>query len=339
MKISIITITHNSAAFLDKYFLTIFSAQPPGLEIILVDNGSKDQTVNIIKKYQEKEPGIIKLIRENDNKGFAASNNKGAGEASGDLLFFLNPDTKLGKDCLLLIAAKVKSLPKDFILAPRQKTYDEGKFILDGVCTDIFTYPYKIYHADEPLNLKPAFYVDGAALIVPTATFKKLGLFDTGLFMFNEDVDFSWKAHIFDIPLIFLPEAVVYHFSGGSMKGGTRKGKVYETTYSRRYLSEKNTIRNFLKNYSWYILIWLLPIYLIINIFEIIIFGIFAGPRVSRQYLKSWYWNLKNLKSTLLLRKTIQRQRKVADWVIVKNMYWGSGKFNIFKSIRIPKFS
>jgi len=185
---------------------------------------------------------------------------------------------------------------------------------------------------------KPPFFCDGAAMFLPKRTFTKLGMFDDDLVMFNEDIDLSWKAHLLDIPLINAPEAIVYHFSGGSMRGGIRREKIYETTYFRRYMGERNAIRNILKNYSLVMLLWLLPLYVLINIGEMFVFFVFLKFRAALQYLKAWGWNILNIKSTLKKRLWIQKRRVVNDFRILANMYWGSGKLKAFVSIKIPKF-
>lgn len=338
IKISIITVSYNSLRFLDDYFASVERQDFRDLEIILVDNGSTDGSVELVNSLTRNKP-IIKLIENKKNLGFAGGNNIGAKKATGKYLFFLNPDTRLEKDCLKNLWEKAENIKdKDFILIPRQKNYKTGGFLLDGVCVDIFGYPYKIFNTDKPKMTKPLFFCDGAALFLPKRTFTKLGMFDEKLFMFNEDIDLSWKAHLLDIPLINAPEAIVYHFSGGSMRGGIRRERIYETTYFRRYMGERNAIRNILKNYSIFTLLWLLPIYSIINLVEMVVFLLARKPKVVFQYLRAWWWNIKNLGSTLSKRNFIQKARKISDLEILNKLYFGSGKLNAFLSIKVPEF-
>lgn len=344
MKVSIITVTFNSSTFLENYFTSINNQNFKDLELIIIDSGSTDDTIT---KIQEKFIPLInsssnislKIIKNGKNLGFTGGNNLGGFNANGEYLFFLNPDTKLEKDCIenLWLSSKENS-EKDFILIPRQKNYETLQFTNDGVCVDIFGYPYKIYNSEKPKETKPPFFCDGAAMFLPKKTFGKLGAFDEELFMFNDDVDFSWRAHLFNVPLINVPRAVVFHFSGGSMRGGARKEKVYKTSYFRRYLGERNAIRNILKNYSYSMLILILPIYVLINLFEVLVFLLGCKPKAALQYLYAWGWNIQNIKSTLKRKRYIQKNRVINDRAILKKMYFGSGKLNAFLSIKIPDF-
>jgi|GEM_PF-1279307 len=339
--ISIITVTHNCEKFIDKYFLSILNQNFIELEIIIIDSQSEENTIKFIEKYKNKYKNIIeiKLFKYPENIGYAKGTNKGVERATGKYVFILGPDTKLDKNCLINIVKAVKKIKiEDFILICRQKNYETGEFLIDGVCTDIFQFPYKIYNSDFPNNTKPPFYCDGTAIVLPKKTFIKLGNYDEELYVFCDDIDLSWKAHLMKIPLMNVPNAVVFHFGGGAIKGGIRKKQKYETTYQRRYLGEKNTIRNFLKNYSFLTLIWILPIYLLINIVEILIFTLFGRFKVAYQYFKAWNWNLSNIRSTINKRNWIQSRRKITDIELLKKLYFGSGKFNAFISIKIPTF-
>lgn len=341
MKTSIITVTYNSLKFLDGYYRSIIEQTDNQTEVIFVDSLSKDKTKEKIKKIILESQGKlrVKLLESLKNIGYAEGNNWGVKEATGEYLFFLGPDTKLEKKCLQNLLEKARKIKeKDFILLCRQKRYDSGEFLFDGICLDIFSFPYRLYNADCPQNSKPPFYCDGTAIFLPKKTFMKLGQFDADLFLFCDDIDLSWKAHLLKIPLISVPQAVVYHYSGGSLSGGIRREEKYRTTYMRRYLGERNTIINFLKNYSILTLIWILPIYLAINVFEIVIFSLFGRGKVAYQYLAAWWWNVKKIKRILQKRRWIQKRRKINDGEILKKLYFGSGKFNAFIKIKIPTF-
>lgn len=311
------------------------------IEIFFIDSASTDKTCEIIEKNIKKYQKFfsIKIKKITKNIGFAEGNNLGAKESTGKYLFFLGPDTKLGSKTLINFISKAKKTKnKDYILIPRQKNYTSEKFLFDGICTDIFQFPYKLYDSTKPDASKKPFYCDGAAIFLPKTTFLLLGGFDSELFMFCDDIDLSWKAHLLKVPLINVSNAEVFHFSGGSLKGGIIKNNKYATTYLRRYLGERNTVRNFLKNYSFWVLLWLLPVYFSINLFEIFLFTAFGKFRVSYQYLAAIWWNVYHFKSTYQKRKWIQKRRLVNDMDILKKLYFGSGKFNSFIQIKIPTF-
>jgi glycosyltransferase involved in cell wall biosynthesis len=87
-KISIITVTYNSAATLEETILSVISQNYPDIEYIIVDGESTDGTIQIAEKYKS---SISKIIREKD-KGLYDALNKGIDAASGDIIGILHSD-------------------------------------------------------------------------------------------------------------------------------------------------------------------------------------------------------------------------------------------------------
>lgn len=88
MKISIITVTYNSAATLEETILSVINQNYTNIEYIIVDGKSSDSTLNIIDKYKSR---IAKFISEKDN-GIYDALNKGIQMASGDVIGILHSD-------------------------------------------------------------------------------------------------------------------------------------------------------------------------------------------------------------------------------------------------------
>jgi glycosyltransferase involved in cell wall biosynthesis len=97
LKVSIITITYNSAKTLDETIKSVLEQSYDGLDYIIIDGKSEDDTVEIIKSYGDK---ISKYISEKDS-GIYDAMNKGVSLAKGDIIGFINSDDKLNsKDCV-----------------------------------------------------------------------------------------------------------------------------------------------------------------------------------------------------------------------------------------------
>lgn len=100
MKISIITTTYNSAKTIEETILSVLSQDYQNFEHIIVDGASKDNTMEIVKKYEDKYQGKLKYISEPD-KGIYDAMNKGIKMATGDVIGLLNSDDKYANSKIL----------------------------------------------------------------------------------------------------------------------------------------------------------------------------------------------------------------------------------------------
>ncbi len=125
-KFTIITITYNAARWLERTVVSILSQSYPNIEYLIIDGGSKDGTVDIIKQYA---PGIAYWVSEPD-KGLYDAMNKGLKQATGDYVWFINAgDTLQSAATVQRIAMKIgkrSSLP-DIIYGETSIVDADGK--------------------------------------------------------------------------------------------------------------------------------------------------------------------------------------------------------------------
>lgn len=105
--ISVIIPVYNTSDYIGECIESVLNQTWKQIEIVLVDDGSKDESLDICRKYAEKET-CIKLI-ENDHKGVSATRNTGMDVASGDYFFFLDGDDCLDEDLLRELVTKMKN--------------------------------------------------------------------------------------------------------------------------------------------------------------------------------------------------------------------------------------
>lgn len=116
MKISIITVSYNAEATIERTLLSVFSQTYSDKEFVVIDGGSSDGTLEILKKYADK---IDVLVSEPD-KGIYDAMNKGVAKSSGDYLIFINSDDYFYDEFVL---ERVAQAPRaDFIFGDQ---YDE----------------------------------------------------------------------------------------------------------------------------------------------------------------------------------------------------------------------
>ncbi len=319
---SIIIVNYKTYQFLNDCLISIKKSDYHSFETIVFDNSSQAQEINKLKKQF---PGV-KFITTKKNLGFVTASNRAAKIASGQFLFFLNPDTKIHPHCLSLLAKK--SFP---LAACKIKNYQGTLTHHCGIGLDILGFPV--------VNPKKIFYAEGSALFISKKLFSRLKGFDSQYFMFHEDVDLCWRAQLLGFPLKAIKQAVVYHAVGISAGGTTpSKKQSYQTSLLRRYYSERNNIRTLLKNYSSLTLLFILPLYLLHNLFEFIFFILTLKAKIIYYYLKAYLWNLVHLSSTLKLRYHVQKTRQISDWQILRRLSFTSGKFVNLLKLGIPRF-
>jgi GT2 family glycosyltransferase len=320
--VSIIIVNFNGMPYLKKCFDSLQNGTYKNIEIIFVDNGSGDESIKFIK---ENYPHTL-IIDNKANLGLSIASNRGAERAGGKYLFFYNNDTISSPDLIEILVNKMDSDSLIGICGCKTYTYDGRSIINDGVSCDIFGYPY---------GKERPFYVD-AAIFIRNDLFYKLGGFDEKMFLYGEDRDLCWRCWLYGYKVVVVPDAIFYHNSACT----TEDLKHYRTNIHRRFCGEYNSLRSILKNYSLGFLYFILPLFLVINISEILIFLLKGKFQIIRRvYIKSYIENLKDLKDILRKRYNIQRERKISDFALIRHMDKLSGKLRLFLDMGVPKFS
>lgn len=123
MKISVITVTFNSGETVRDTIESVLKQEYPNYEYLVIDGGSKDNTVDIIKKYEPKFRGRMKWISEKD-KGMYDGINKGIRMATGDVVGIINSDDFYHRADIFDIIAKTFEENKDV-----QAIYGDVRFV------------------------------------------------------------------------------------------------------------------------------------------------------------------------------------------------------------------
>lgn len=208
-------------------------------EIIVVDN---DEEKKIDKELNKKFPKV-KCIKSDGNIGFGAGNNLGAKHAKGRYLFFLNPDTRvLDKSIKVLYEFlenhKNAGIVSPLILGNDNQPLDRQGYKELNLINGFFTFSFlrkkfrwlsvSSFYSLDDWEKKPVKKVDtvyGAALMMPTALFKKIGGFDESFFLFFEENDLSKRVRKLGYDLYINSNARIVHEVGQSTKQikGTEK--------------------------------------------------------------------------------------------------------------------
>ncbi len=115
-KVSIIIPVYNSERFLKECLDSVIWQSYTNLEILCIDDGSKDNSLNILKNYESKDPRIKVFEKENEGKGAASARNMGLKNATGDYILFLDSDDFYTLDAVERLVSKVKTTSADLII-------------------------------------------------------------------------------------------------------------------------------------------------------------------------------------------------------------------------------
>ncbi|MDD5625873.1 MAG: glycosyltransferase family 2 protein [Patescibacteria group bacterium] len=230
MNISIIIVNYNAQDWLEDCLRSIlkYSADIK-LEIIVIDNNSTDES----KKFIREKFSTIKLIESDKNSGFGQANNQAAEIATGDILFFLNPDTLIQENIFQKIINAFEQDSKIGIVAPQLVLPDNslqpwayGKE--EGIMGIIKNKFKNNLSAHQLANLSAEFdWVSGAALAIRRDIFEKINGFDEKFFMYFEDKDLCLRVKKLDYKIAVLPDAKIIHFGGKSSGGDKQRKKLY----------------------------------------------------------------------------------------------------------------
>lgn len=258
LAVSFVTINYNSSKYTTELIKSIREFTTLEYEIIIVDNASKEEDLKILEDYVFGFSDI-KLIRNKINSGFSSGNMLGVNYASGEYLFFINNDTKLLNNCAYIMKKYLDIYP-DISLATAKVNDENDNFsssykLFPSLIKELFgnsiarkfskyNFPSNKIKLDKPTLVE---VVSGSCMFFRAKTFCEIGGFDTSFFLYCEEEDISKRVWNYGKKVVFLPEANIFHASGGS----TQRNYDIEKEY---YISYNTLINKHFNNISVFVL-------------------------------------------------------------------------------------
>lgn len=209
MSLSVIIVSYNTKQLLSDCLKSVYKSQSPkdGLEVIVVDNNSPDDSVQMVQTDFPQ----VKLIANQDNKGFAAANNQAAAIAQGKYLLFLNSDTKLTPHALVKPLKYLRThqdvgaitikllLPTGQIDLDNHRGFPTPWTALTKILrlntlfpnSRLFNNYYQSYKGYDRIHSIDV--AAGSYIMLSKKLFDKIGGWDESYFFYGEDIDLCYR--------------------------------------------------------------------------------------------------------------------------------------------------
>lgn len=310
-----IIVNWNGRHLLGECLDSLLAGHVDGLEIILVDNGSRDGSAEYVReRYRD-----VKVIGLPRNLGFAGGNNAGIRTASGAYVALLNNDTRVDRDWLANLLAIAESGPRTVgMWACKILSYDKPD-IFDNV--GLLLYPDGLARGRGRLEADhgqydrqgEALFPSGCAGLYRKKMLDEIGLFDEEFFAYADDVDLGLRGRLAGWECVYVPTAKVYHkYSSSSSAYSSLKA----------FLVERNRIWVLLKYYPVEMILispFVTGARLLVHLYGALI-GKGASGRFSEQssiwhaltvLLKAWYSALGAFPDIYKQRRAFSRLRRI----------------------------
>lgn len=253
--VSFIILNWNGKKWLEQLLPTVRKVKYPNKEIIVVNNGSTDDSKEYIKNnYPE-----IKIVEIKKNRGYAGANNLGVKSAKGKYLLFLNNDTIVTPNFLDKLVEDLENDKTIGAVQPQIRSLINKK-LLDSVVSYLTTTGF-MYHFGYMKSWKNKKYqnkmygysIKGACFLMKKKDYIDLKGLDEDFVCYVEESDLCHRIWLSGKKVLYDPSVFIYHWGGGDMQVMTKD----EVTVFRSY---RNRFVSFLKNLSIIELIKTLPL-------------------------------------------------------------------------------
>lgn len=238
--LSIVIITKDTRELLEGLLGSIArdaSLRSFGTEIIIIDNASTDGTGDLVKGSF---PGAS-YVRNDHNRGFAASVNQAAALARGRYILLLNSDTLLIEGEAAKMIAGAGQIADLAVMGPQLVYEDMGVqrsvAAIPGLAAELLPGSHRVNHSGGG-TFRDVESLIGAAIMIRKEAFDDLNGFDERFFFFLEETDFCLRARLKGYRVVFFPAARIVHFQGGTVRKTWVKGRMEYNISLRKFIKK-----------------------------------------------------------------------------------------------------
>lgn len=249
MILTIIIINYNSKEVLNKCLISLYeSSLNTDFEVFIIDNASSESIGDLVPLFPQ-----VNFLYNEKNIGFAAANNIGIRKANGKCILLLNPDTVINENSLQpminyldtnddvgIVGCKIfnadgeiersthsfPTLVKEFVHANEfiKKIFSYNSFLSKFLGKVLKIKSFESYWDHD--NIKEVDHVTAACMMIKKEAIDNVGLLDEAFFLYNEEVEWSFRFKKAGYKSVFLPESSIIHLFGYSTKQRVQKQAV-----------------------------------------------------------------------------------------------------------------
>lgn len=302
--VAVIIVNWNGAPFLEHCLSALMAQTVAPSEIIVVDNASSDDSVEIIRRFP-----VVRLIASGQNNGFARGNNIAlrAMSVQSEWVVLLNPDAFVEPDWLEALLQAAAAYPTfvafgSCLLDAANPQYQDG-------AGDVYHLSGLVWRAGHGAGVqadqvREIFSPCAAAAMYKRGVLFELGGFDEDFFCYVEDVDLGFRLRLAGHRCLYVPQSVAHHVGSGTTGGQHSDFSIYH--------GHRNLVWTFVKNMPGSLFWLLLPLHLLLNLVSVLWFALRGRGSVI---LRAKFDAIKGLPRVWHQRQQTQRQRRasVAD--------------------------
>lgn len=242
MKLSFVIPNYNGEALLENNLPRVLGVLKKEtetlnhtLEVIVVDDGSKDRSIEILEGLRDKEDSNLLIMRNVKNQGFSPTVNKGVAEAKGEIVILLNTDV-LPKAGFLHPLLKHFVEEDVFAVGCLDESVEKGKIVLRGRGTGKWEKGF-LMHARGEIDKSTTLWVSGGSGAFRKSLWDKLGgLCELYTPFYWEDIDLSYRAQKAGYRVVFEKESVVEHrHAEGAIQKSNTSGQIKIIAYRNQF--------------------------------------------------------------------------------------------------------
>lgn len=256
--IAVIIVNYNGIKYNKECINSILNSDYNFIDIIIVDNGSTDNSIEDLKKNYKDE---IIIFENRENRGFADATNVGmnyALEKQYKYVLWLNNDTIIEKNMISnLVKCSIDN--GKCVVSPKIMYFDHKDIIwsaggeIDWLKGQTIQYGYKEKDIGQYDYQKKIEFASGCCVLIPIEVIKNIGLMEEKYFLYYEDTDYCAKMINKNITIMYEPNAKMYHKVSATTGGELSKLYVYYMTRSRLYFNNKYNKKNLIASIYIYI--------------------------------------------------------------------------------------